>query len=392
MRKTLFAVYAVCVGTALLQGARAQVPGHGLHPPMPDQHYRFYARIERAADPVYIDVAVKLGSSSAAAELTQVVPLPAPLNSIKLKRYLPQATLEQRVVRDPAEGAPSAVRLSVEGPTQSYKRWLIADDIERNRLTSLIGTWRYMSLADDEQRDVVFRQFKNEFTRTPMLTVTRTDGGESRSLRVDVGSRHVVEDLGCTIRIKSFYPDFAIDDKTKKPINRSDRRLNPAALVEVEYRDRKEDRWVFAKFPDYSSSASENRGLALVLDCPAESRGDSADFVIVTIARSRHEVWIRHKGIATAEPLELGTTVKVPGTQYAFSIAEFVPGAKLIEEYRPADGRGGVPALEITTVDQAGVATDMWLAFDRPRLLATALGRMTIGFTSRRAAANEVRP
>ncbi len=359
---------------------------------MPDQQFYIYARLDRTVDPVRADAAVNLPSPSAPAKLDQVLPLPAPLRPIRLTRYLPRAKLEQTVVPSESAGAAPAILLSIDGPTQSHQRWLVADDPERNRLTSMIGTWRYMPVADQGQRDELFTQFEQEFTRDPILTVAHADGGSPRTLGAKPGATLVLDDLGCTILVKRFFPDFARDEKSKKPMSKSDLRANPAALVEIEYKGKKEDRWVFARFPNYRHENSTVTAIQVTLDCPVEPRRNTADFALLTIGRVAHEVWVRHKGRTTSKPLSLDTPVKVPDTQYAFHIADYIPASRLNEEYHPVEGRGGVPALQITTTDASGGKVAMWLALDRQRILRTPLGPMAIGFGSRATGAHEVGP
>jgi hypothetical protein len=359
---------------------------------MPDQQYYLHARLDRAVDPVRVDVAIKLPSPSAPAQLDQVVALPAPLKPVRLTQYLPQARLEQTVVPDDTSGAPPAIRLSVDGPTQSHQRWLVANDVERNRLISLIATWRYMSVADREQRDDLFKQFENEFTRTPMLAITRNDGSGSQTLPAKPGASRALDDLECTVRVKRFYPDFAVDGETKKPTNKSDRRFNPAALLEIEHKGAKEERWVFARFPQFSEHGSTNSPIRVTLDCPAESRSGIADFALVTIGGAGNEIWVKQKGTTTSKPLALDARMKVPETQYTFHIADFVPTGRLIEEYRPAEGRGGVPALQFKTVDRSEKEMTMWLTLDKQRIVPTVLGPLTVGFGPRPTGAHGVQP
>ncbi len=142
--------------------ADGQPPGTGLHAPIPARSYYFQYRIEGTEKPLVVRVPIELASITTAAELDQVIELPAPLSPIRLTRYLPRAVVEQLVVPDESDRAKPAVLISIEGATRTVQRWLLADDPERNRLTSFIGLWRYMAVTDNSQRDELFRQFENE--------------------------------------------------------------------------------------------------------------------------------------------------------------------------------------------------------------------------------------
>lgn len=372
--------------------AAAPPQGHGAHPPMPDQRYFVQCRLNAPGEPRVVEAAVELPSPAVAAELKQTVELPAPLPPVRLTRYLPQARREQRVHPvEEGKGNP-AVELSIVGPTQSYRHWLVAGDMERNRLTSLIGTWRYMSVADRSQRGDLLEQFRSELTRNPKLRISRADGSATRKLDALPGGAHHLEDLGCTVRVVEFLPHFAMNETTSKPANQSDKRLNPAVRVEIEVGGRKELRWVFAKFPDFKMREGETLPFLVTLDCPTETQSTIPDFVLVTVNRRAHEVWVRHRGKVESKPLVLDEKTKVGTSQYTFHLAGFVASGRLVEEYVPNEGRGGSPALRLETTDASGKLTAFWLALNQQRVVSTAAGSMTVVFGSRQAASKGAHP
>jgi len=387
----LFIALGVIACSSTLR-AHAQMPDHGMHPPMPDQQYYIRMHLDREGEPVLVEELVNLPSPSAPAALDQVVTLPTPLSPIRLTQYLPQATLTQTVVAEDGPQGKPAIELSIDGPTQSYQRWLVAGDMERNRLTSFIANWRYMSVVDSKQRKELYTQFENELTRDAKLLVSARNGTRSHELAVKPGATHTLEDLDCRIGIKSFYPHFAMDRDTKEPTNRSDKKLNPAALVEIEYKGEKEERWVFAKFPDYSQSKERTLPFKVTLDSPVELQRDLPDFVVVTMDRSKHEVWARYEGAVTSKEFSAGERISVGKTQYNFHIARFVASGQLVEDYRPAEGRGGVPALQFKTMDESGKELARWLPAGGQQVIATTIGPMTISFGPRQAAPHGEKP
>ncbi|MCP4593505.1 MAG: hypothetical protein GY842_22435 [bacterium] len=366
--------------------------GHGAHPPMPDQQYILQCRLDVGGAPRILDTTVQLRSPALPAELKQKVELPAPVPPLQLTQYLPQAVQKQDVLpTEDAEGQP-AVELSIVGPTQSYRRWLISGDQQRNRLTSLIGTWRYMAVADRAERDELFAQFESEFTREPKLRITRMDGSGARELSGLPGAAQHLKELGCNVRITSFFAHFAMDESAKQPVNRSDRRLNPAAKVEIESAGKKEIRWVFAKFAGFDMQEGDSLPFQMTLNCPLERENPAPDFVLITVDRRRHEVWVRHDGKVVVRPLALDDKIKVGSSQYVFDVARFVPSGRLTEEYVPASGRGGSPALQFETKEASGKRIRMWLGLNQSRVIATPVGPMTVVFTANRAASQGVHP
>jgi hypothetical protein len=361
--------------------APAQPGGHGVHPPMPTERFLFQCKLDGGQQPIAIEVPLELPTPMTPAKLDQTVELPSPLGSIRILHYLPTGRRQQTVVPDESADAKPAIEILIEGPTQSFDRWLVADNSERNRLSSLIGTWRYMVVADRRERDELFDQFKGELTRPPKLIISRSDGSDVQEVLVEDGKSHRLDSLGCKVHVGRFYPHFSMDKKTNEAVNLSDERRNPAVQVRLEREDQKEDRWVFAKFPDFQAGGSESLPYRLTLDCPPAKGQTTPDFALVTIGRSIHEAWTRHANKCSSAPLRLGKKMDVPGSQYAFSARRFVASARLEETYRPAEGRGGAPALKIEIIDGTGRATILWLESGRRRIFSTPQGPLTVAFS-----------
>ena len=62
--------------------------------------------------------------------------------------------------------------------------------------------------------------------------------------------------LVCRLTIKRYVSDFMIDGETKEVKSRSDRPNNPAILVALSTGGQTEERWLFARFPDFDAHGS----------------------------------------------------------------------------------------------------------------------------------------
>jgi len=384
MRRTGLSLCPAVVLVLSSQTAPAQQPGHAFHPPMPDQTLYLQCLLNLGDEPTLIEVPLQLPSPTMSADLDQVVEMPASLPPVRLLKYLPRARLNQEVLPVKGPEAQLAVQIAVEGPSQAYKRWLVAGDPIRNRLISLIATWRFMAVENRQQRDDLYEQFRHEFTRPPRLLITNTKTGQSGELAAETGQVAALADLGCQVRVQEFFPDFALDSKSKKPINQSEKRLNPAALVEIEYQGRREKRWAFAKFPDYKTGKTELLPFRIALDCPTDKQSKTPDFMLLSVDRAALELWVRHQGRTSVKPLEGPQRVEIAGSQYAFYVARFVPSGRLVEEYLPTQGKGGVSALQVRTSDAAGKPTTIWLELGKQRVVPTTKGPLTVAFGPRR--------
>ncbi|MBI4716977.1 MAG: hypothetical protein HY763_04175 [Planctomycetes bacterium] len=383
---------AALVGAAALllsaaPAAAAPPHGHGVHPPMPSQEFFLRCRLEGAADAAAVEAPVALSLPTAEAKLDQQVVPPKPFPPFKLTEYLPSAELRQQAVADDAGKRPPLAELAIEGPTQSFRRWLAADDPERNRLISFIATWRFMSVLGREARDDLFRQFGEELTREPMLVVSRADGSDPRTAKATSESATELTDLGCTVRTLQFFPHYAREGEAGTPVNRSQKRLNPAAWVEIQAQGKSEKRWVFAKFPDFQVSAADSLPFRVNLDCPVEAERPVPHFAVVSVAGESLEVWTRHDASCTSRPAAVDERVEVPGSQYRFFVATFVRSGRLVEEYKALDSGRGVPALRLESPEAGPEERVVWLELNRPRVVSNGDARMSLLFSARQQAA-----
>jgi hypothetical protein len=355
------------------------------HPQVSSQSLYFTCHVNEGAESKAVESKLNLPSMMLAGDLDQVVELPPPLPPIRLVRYLPLARFQQDVEPDPEKKAEPAIQISIDGPKLSYQRWLVAGDPSRNRMSSLIGTWRYVQAADQEHRNELFEEFQNELDRDPRLIVSRPDGQDRCELSVREGDVHQLDELGCTIRVLSFYPYYTRDNMTKQPINLSDKRMNPAVHLEIERGDVKEDRWAFTLFPDYDHDDAKRLPYKIIFDCPVENKRDSTpQFTLVTVGRSEHEIWVRHGEETRFDSLALNQKIKIESSQYTFHACRFVSSGKLVESYSPTDERKeAVTAMKIETFGAEGEQISEWLVLGEEKQIRIRNGTISVSFGSR---------
>lgn len=350
---------------------------------MPGERLYVHHQLLYLSPPTAVSTPLAIQSPLNEERPNQLIELPAGAPPFRVLQFFPHASLKQIVVpANDGDGRP-AVEVSIEGPTQSFRRWLVADDPERNRLTSYIGSWRYMSVADQAERDELLKQFETEFTRDPMLVVARADGGGARSVAVRGEAVQTLDELNCKVRVRKFFPDYAIDRTTLTPINQSDKRRNPAVLVDIEQEGVTETRWVFAKFPGFKSEEIARLPFQMTLDCPAQTASDLADFVLITAAGRTHEIWQRDGSATTSRPLAVDDLIAIPRSPYRFRVANFIPKARMTEEYQSVEKGKGGPALEIEYLNAAGSFAKVWLELEHNRNVATPAGPILVSFSAK---------
>ncbi len=363
-------------------------PPHVAHRPAPPIQY--VLRVQAAGDTGSLtrEHVLDLSPSMEPVVLDATVEMPAPWPSPRITRYLSQAVLNQLVV--PAEdgkGGP-ALLLAIEGPKQSYERWLLADDATRNRLVSLIGFWRYMAVADAAQRDELFRQFKSEGGEQPLLTVRRAD------LRADVplkiGDAQEVAAPKCTVKIVEFFPHLVLDPTSRRPVNMSNEPVNPAVRVELKAEGEKDERWVFARHPEMNTGGKTLPQFALSFSYPSQRRATTPDFVLVSVAGAPPELFQRvGDTIETPRPAP-DQKITIPESNYTFRIARFIPHARLHEEYEMSLAADARPALRLEI--PGAQPTPVWIELGKKRVITTAGGALTVEFNRIDAAARGGHP
>jgi len=347
---------------------------------MPDQELFVQAQI---ADGAPVECIVKPQSSMAPSDLNAQLAVTQLAAPVKVTRYLPRARQVQAVEPATGDAGAPAVRVQIAGRKQAFERWLVAGDPLRNRLTSLIGTWRYMAVADGTERDALLAQFENELTRDPQVLIATDDATPPIVLEAKPGASVEFAGGKQRVTVRAFMPHFGIDTATKEPANQSDKRINPAVRVEVTQNDRTESHWLFAKFPDFQAHGTEALPLQMRLDCPIEVERSAPDMVLVTVARERQEVWTRFEGRIATRGVDLHQPLEVPGSSYMFALAAFVPSGALIESYEPAADGELVTALRVELPGADGATKPVWLELGRVRVVDTPAGPLNLLFASR---------
>jgi hypothetical protein len=335
--------------------------GHGHSAMEQERTYEFRYRHGSGAGAAEGSIPIRVAEAQAPVPLSQVLDLAEGAGSIRLLRMLPRAARDQVVKPDETNASPPAVRISIDGPGQSNPAWLVANTPGRNSLTSFIAGWRYIAASNNQERDRLLAEFENETTRSPRVSISRLDGTGYHEIPAEEGEAQDIATLGCKIRVKRFLNHFGLDKATKKVVNQSSERVNPAVQVEIEHDGKTGTRWVFAKFPDYKMGESDQLPFAIRLDCPLDVANPLPRFVIATVEGARHELWSRIGNKHKASPLELEQKIPVPSTNFTFHLGQFVPSGRLVETYRPTDGKNSIAALEFEYRDRSGRQSTVWV-------------------------------
>lgn len=112
--------------------------------------------------------------------------------------------------------------------------------------------------------DFILEKYNNSKTDTLLAKVE----GESASLpegeegeysfSVETGKRHDLGKSGYSLEVIEYIPDFVMDTKENQVYTRSNEPNNPALKVKIDGPNGTEERWAFAKFPDFGTVKDTN--------------------------------------------------------------------------------------------------------------------------------------
>ncbi len=338
----------------------------------------FHAQIGKGKDLVAVKSPLVLPTIMKATSLDQLVDAPKGLGPIRVVRFIPAATLKQKVrVPTDSEKAGSAIELGIIGRKQSYRRWLVANDPRRDRLSSLIGNWRLIEARTQAELDTLRASYEHE--RYGHLRIQRSPKGPVISLLARPGSKTSLSRDGVDIEILEFFPHFDFDDH-HKPRTRSGRNLNPAALIRLRDGDLVEERFVFARDFDISRNESRRVSLQVRLDCPISDAKTPASFILVHRPNGTVGLWSSDDAPSLKKTIAPDQSVRIPRSNYVFQILRHEPRA-IIEDQWVEDpkGRDTVMQIELTEPTQKRV-TSHWLRLGKPLHLKTPKGLMTVLF------------
>jgi hypothetical protein len=177
-----------------------------------------------------------------------------------------------------------------------------------------------------------------------------------------------------------------MDRTTGEATNQSERRKNPAVLIEIESPELNELRWLFAKFPGFAPAQGHALPYQLTLDCAIEPAEGLPDFAIVAVG-DKVELWTRSSGATKAQPMAIGEELPVPRTSYQFSMGKMVSSALMKEIYKKDEN--GKAALEIEYIGGDGKADMIWIELGHTRSVATTDGPIMVSFQMRAENAKE---
>jgi len=290
-------------------------------------------------------------------------PGPAPLTlgelKVEIEAYAPDSTEREEVLDDNPQTQP-AMEITIGAGQRKMTRWVFADQPSELSAVGLVAR----RIADAQ-----------EFARmlAPPAASRPASGG---TVKVEVGDKKfdfpleqctdrvvVAGDTGFSIKVLRYLP-HAVVGADRQIQSASDQPVNPAIEVEVTGPKGTSKRWVFARFPDFSSmhGAKTAEELKIVFAAAVDDTPNTPMEVLVGPSNELAVRFADRDGKVTIAKAAPGKPVDTPFEGMSFEIGRFLEHARINQVVEPLQtaGEEPMPALQLVVTAPAG--TDrFWL-------------------------------
>ncbi len=277
---------------------------------------------------------------------------------VTVKDYIPDAEFRQEPVNTSNDLKNPAVFVQLSNSEEVYvEGWLISTGrnwyLDRENDLKIEYLWakssedlETMSTADTKKKP------------RPTFSVKEKEKGVHREFPIEVGREFKLEGTDYRIKVVQFVLDFTNKDK---PLQEQ-RPENPATQLEVSGPDGTEQRWVFAKYPDWDEM-HETKYKNLKFTCLIPENMESANNTLRIIQSPDGKqvlLYIKEGVSPKTESLELGKKYNIGQTGQQVAIAKFYPNFGLKEEVVKNSDEVKTPALYVEIDGPKGKFTD-WI-------------------------------
>ena len=292
---------------------------------------------------------------------------PEAQDKISINRLFTHAAMVTSFDEGPEQTGIAAVEFRIVGEGKEEQGYAISRIEHPFVLPGTTLGVGYRKLAGTDQIDAEIQKAVSLSRMADRLEVT-VPGAVARTYAAEVGATFDLEDIGYSVEILRYVPDFVIDTATRKVVSRSEYPRNPALQVRITGPSGSKEHWVFANFPDVHTSSDEPFALKYRRD---EHMSGIVDYVVVVNTSEGASddkptlVHVRNGELLSRTDIEVGRPVAIGGTAYTIIVKRFFENANISNSMVDRPDMPEQPAAEIT-VEEEGSSTRHYLWNETP--------------------------
>ncbi|NIP27691.1 MAG: hypothetical protein GWN67_24435 [Phycisphaerae bacterium] len=305
-------------------------------------------------------------------KLDRVLPVMGTPLKIRLRQYLPDLKWKTTAVEHKSGGI--VAKLTITGENLKQDVWLSSNDPARQSITSSIGGVALKRIHDPNTVEKLLRELIDA-NAVGILSVWPDDSNTPLDYVVKPGETLAVPKTKYKLSFLDYLSHYSIDAKTKKVINRTDKRPNPAVKVRVDDGEKNYEQWLWSKFP-----SSPHKKLQVPLRMKFTDfnlSGTDGKYILVVAQGSEPRILFIKDAKMHAKKTMLGESYPFANKQYSFTIDKVFEHALIKTDWANNSEKLLRPAV-VATVEHDDTVQEAVLELNKPFHHKTRFGTVVL--------------
>ncbi|HHT9152963.1 MAG TPA: cytochrome c biogenesis protein ResB, partial [Candidatus Hypogeohydataceae bacterium YC40] len=301
-------------------------------------------------------------------ELGKPQPIPKSPYAVTIKDYIPDAALLEEAINTSEEAKNPAIFVQLYGSENvAVEGWLVAKDrnwyVDRKRDLKL--EYRWVESSEELKKVNVINPSKLT------LTVRQKEKNVSQEFQAEVGRSYTWE--GYNLKVLDFTLDFT---QRTRPL-KEQQPNNPGIQVELDGPQGKENRWVFANFPDWDEMhPTKYKELKLLCEIPQDISFVSQQVRILQGPNDQRLLaYIKGDKVVESFPWELEKKYNIGDSGQQIKVTKFYPSFGVKQSVVKRSDELKKPALYVEIDGPRGKITD-WVFAEAQQATAYTDGNL----------------
>lgn len=291
---------------------------------------------------------------------------------IRLEEYVPDLKWDTTAAEH--RGGGIVAKLIIKGKNLEQAILLSSDQPGRQSISSSIGGVAIRRLYDPNIAESLVRELTHP-RAVGILSVWPEDSNRPSEYVVKTKETITIPRTEYKLTVIEYIPNYSIDTKTKKVVNRSEKPINPAVKVAIDDGQRTFEQWLWAKFP--SSPHKETKLPLRMRFTDFDLSGEKGKHVLVAASGTKSWLLLSDNRKKRAVKAVLGRSYPFADQEYSFSIEKIMDEAIIKTEWKNNSESLIHPAI-IATIEQNGTDQQTVLELNKPFHYKTKFGMLVL--------------